>query len=287
VERNADRGRKQADRFRDRLRRWVDRWGAVIQTFSVVLGLAGVAISTYQIRMARVSERDAAEDGAKARRYQAWQTMIAAQGLPGNGGRIQALEELNVDHTDMRGADLRYAWLAGVQLFPPNARLIGADFRHAILSEANLHTARLEEAKLDSAFLFRADLSGAFLSGASLRNADLSEADLRDAVLKDAGYPPEQRTNMQGAILRDADLRRADFRWIQNLSRQQLLEARDWRGARLPWPEVELPDGATGAELESLRFRVFRDIVKSGEWVGDSILGSPVIPSVQSRPHDD
>jgi hypothetical protein len=38
----------------------------------------------------------------KQRHYQAWQVINTAQGKGGNGGRIEALEELNEDHVSLR-----------------------------------------------------------------------------------------------------------------------------------------------------------------------------------------
>jgi len=73
-------------------------------------------------------------------------------------------EELNIilsEHTELSGANLRYAELSG------------ADLRDANLKYANLRDAALKYANLKYANLKYADLTGADLRGADLRGADL------------------------------------------------------------------------------------------------------------------
>lgn len=45
-------------------------------------------------------------DRVKLRHYQAWQVINTAQGKGGNGGWIEALQELNTDRTALVGVDL-------------------------------------------------------------------------------------------------------------------------------------------------------------------------------------
>ncbi len=75
-------------------------------------------------------------DRLKQKHYQAWQVINTAQGKGGNGGRLDALQEL-----DCRGASFR------------GATLDDGDFSGADLSNA--------------------DFSGATLASSDLRNADL------------------------------------------------------------------------------------------------------------------
>jgi Pentapeptide repeats (8 copies) len=140
------------------------------------------------------------ESGNRIRQthYQAWQVINTAQGKGGNGGRIDALQQLNADHVPLVGIDVSHAFLQGVSL--PKAHLAranfsasdarngnfqGVDFSDADLSSANFrkasfHEAFLERATLDDADLWGADLSGSNLSDATFANADLRFADLRD-----------------------------------------------------------------------------------------------------------
>ena len=114
------------------------------------------------------------EDRQKAKHYQAWQVINAAQGKPGSGGRIDALQDLNEDGVYLAGADISNAWLGGLNL--ENARLFTANFSGAMLLDAKLSGAILSFAILSEAELMRADLSGAYLSNANLSKANLSEA---------------------------------------------------------------------------------------------------------------
>lgn len=132
-----------------------------------------------------------APDRMKQKHYQAWQVINTAQGKGGNGGRIEALQELNADHVPLVGVDVSDAFLQGLRL--PGADLRRGNFRGADLLAADLARANLEDVDMTSANLRRANLRGANLRGAKLNAADLHDADLSGADLTDAD-------------LRDADL---------------------------------------------------------------------------------
>src|SRR3974377_522342 len=55
-------------------------------------------------------------DRLKQKHYQAWQVINTAEGKGGNGGRIDALQELNADGVPLVGVDLSMAFLQGGQL---------------------------------------------------------------------------------------------------------------------------------------------------------------------------
>ncbi len=136
-------------------------------------------------------------DRLKQKHYQAWQVINTAQGKGGNGGRLDALQELNEDHVPLVGVDVSGAFLQGLRLEKANlarANLNAADVRNAVLpaidfSDANMRSANFWDsncrgasfrgATLDDADFSGADLSLADFSGATLANADLSNADLR------------------------------------------------------------------------------------------------------------
>lgn len=141
-------------------------------------------------------------DRLKQKHYQAWQVINTAQGKGGNGGRIDALEELNSDGISLVGVDLSGAFLQSVHL--EKARLSRASFRSADLRDSNFTAADFSDANLQSANLRQsnlrnanfqgtilgdngadsgADLSGADLSGANLSGAKLAHADLTNATL--------------------------------------------------------------------------------------------------------
>lgn len=128
--------------------------------------------------------------------YQAWQVINTAQGKGGSGGRIDALQELNMDGVPLIGVDVSGAFLQGVKL--PRANLERAnfnavdarrsDFEHADFSTAdlswgnfrngNLSYADLQDSNLANGDFCSANLNGADLSGVTLDGADLGSTDL-------------------------------------------------------------------------------------------------------------
>ena len=115
---------------------------------------------------------------AQQRHYQAWQVINTAQGKGGNGGRIDALEQLNADKISLTGVDLSDAFLQNIHL--PHAELSRANLASADARDADLHNANLEAANFNTTNLRNANLSGANLANANLENADLTNADLRN-----------------------------------------------------------------------------------------------------------
>ncbi|MEA5516253.1 pentapeptide repeat-containing protein [Nodularia sp. UHCC 0506] len=110
-------------------------------------------------------------------------------------------EQLDLSHTDMRGANLHQAHLELTNLYQANlsgTNLSGANLSGAILSAANLSGANLSGANLSGAILSAANLSGANLAGTNLQQANLYLANLEGATLSDA-------------ILEGANLREAKF----------------------------------------------------------------------------
>ncbi|MCC5630814.1 pentapeptide repeat-containing protein [Nostoc sphaeroides] len=110
-------------------------------------------------------------------------------------------EQLDLSHTDMRGANLNRANLEQTNLYQANlagANLTEANLAGAILSAANLESTNLYLANLEGAILSAANLTGANLEGANLHCASLYLAGLHGAVLNDA-------------ILDGANLREAKF----------------------------------------------------------------------------
>lgn len=135
-------------------------------------------------------------DRLKQKHYQAWQVINSAQGKGGNGGRIEALQELNMDGVPLVGVDLSSAFLQGVRL--KKANLVRSNLERADARDADLEGARMEDASLSNA-----NFRGANFRGASLRESVLDEADLVGADLRGA--------DLAGASLADADLREADL----------------------------------------------------------------------------
>ena len=141
-----------------------------------------------------------AGDRLKQKHYQAWQVINSAEGHGGNGGRIEALEELNADGVSLVGVNLSSAFLMGVRL--PKAKLTRATFDGADARGAEMAGANLQDASLRSANFRAARLEGASFAGSTLNDADFTGADLQGADLR-------------GASLENADLRGAELQGVQ------------------------------------------------------------------------
>lgn len=165
------------------------------------------------------------DDRSRERRYRAWELINSAAGLPGDGGRSDALENLARDGRSLAGAVLE----------------------EAHLPEISLRSADLSEARMKKAQLYGANLEDAVLTGADLRDANLSmsmscpdtanrwpeqkfpwgacaeptkrRTSLRDADLSGANL---QGTDLSGADLKCAKLQFADLRGVRNLTQDQL-----------------------------------------------------------------
>lgn len=96
---------------------------------------------------------------------------------------------INLANTDLRGVNLKGAFLIG-------ANLRDADLRGVNLTNAHLSDADLRGANLSGANLRGADLIDACLIGVNLANADLSDTDLRGAHLS---YTNVNNTNFKNA----------------------------------------------------------------------------------------
>jgi Pentapeptide repeats (8 copies) len=132
-----------------------------------------------------------AGDRMKQKHYQAWQVINSAQGKGGNGGRIEALEELNTDKVSLIGVDLSSAFLRGVRLKKASlarANFNAADAREATMEGANIPYANLRSANFRGATLKNASLQGSTLDGADFTGVELAGADLTGASLEDADF---------------------------------------------------------------------------------------------------
>jgi hypothetical protein len=147
-------------------------------------------------------------DRLKQKHYQAWQVINTAQGKGGNGGRVEALEELNSDGITLIGVDLSGAFLQGVHL--EKARLARANFNAADARNSDFRSADFSTADLQSANFRESDLRSANFSNAGLKDADFAKANLGGA-------------DFTGATLDDAELRHCD---LQNIKWQKIQSIR-------------------------------------------------------------
>lgn len=220
------------------------RLGAAVRRLrkSVIIELVelGASLSILVAGASYFMSRDAVrEEQRKARHYQAWQVMSSAQGKTGNGGRIEAMQELHQDGVPLIAVDAKGATLLAVRL--PGAEMFRAN--------------------LDSAILFAADLRRTALSGATFRGAELISANLSDAVLDGAELPDANlmcadltRADVGGANLTNATLYQADLRGLKNwhdiasLRGANLVAARNAPPGFLAWAVDSM--GAVVEEME-------------------------------------
>jgi hypothetical protein len=137
-----------------------------------------------------------ASDRLKQKHYQAWQVINTAEGKGGNGGRIDALQELNDDRVPLTGVDAANAYLEGL-------RLENAEARRANFSNSDLRLANFKRASLDDT-----DFHGANLRGADLRECNLADSQLDDVDLVGANLAGADlaQVSLEGADLSDVDL---------------------------------------------------------------------------------
>ena len=175
---------------------WAFEWFAYFLSNWTFLHVVNY-LRTFGILVAVIFYFSESGDRLKQKHYQAWQVINTAQGKGGNGGRIDALQELNEDRVPLVGVDVSGAFLQGLRLEKANlarATLNSADARNAILpsidfSDADLRSANFRDsncrgASFRNATLDDGDFSGADLSGADFTGATLSNIDLRNANLQ-------------------------------------------------------------------------------------------------------
>jgi hypothetical protein len=163
-------------------------------------------LSSFGVLIAVIFYFGESGDRLKQKHYQAWQVINTAQGKGGNGGRIEALQELNADGISLVGVDVSGAFLQGIRL--QRASLARSNFSAADLRDSDLTFADLSDADLRSA-----NLRHSILRGTNLEHADLTEADLFSADLTGA--------DLSGAALANADLRNtnlANLKWSDILN---------------------------------------------------------------------
>jgi uncharacterized protein YjbI with pentapeptide repeats len=159
------------------------------------------------------------------RHYQAWQVINTAQGKGGNGGRIEALEQLVKDKVSLTGVDVSGGFLQHINL------------DHAVLVRANFHNADVRSGSLQAANLSNADLSGANLRKGDLQRAELEQADLNEADLNGANLRNADLNgvNLAGADLRNADLNGAKWEQLASVKGTSISGVRNAPAGFLEW----------------------------------------------------
>lgn len=220
-----------------------DRYSILVESakkyaFFQVVGIIAAIIAV-------ITFHNEVQDRKKQKHYQAWQVIYQAEGKKSQGGRNQALMELNEDNISLMGidlsggtsleginlskADLRESNLSnsnlqGINLYKANlwkAKLINAD-----LSVANLKKAHLYSANLSQSTIYYAQLNECNMEKAELVNAILNEAELVSVNLKEA--------NFYGSSLTGANLRYANLESIKNWNEIKEIKLANLYGVKNP-----------------------------------------------------
>src|SRR6266404_1163169 len=154
---------------------WVWQWTAHFLSHWAFLEVLEY-IGSFSVLIAVIFYFAESGDRKKQKHYQAWQVINTAQGKGGSGGRIEALQELNMDGIPLVGVDAAGAFLQGVRLH--RANLLRCDLHEADLRMSDFSGSDLEFAELKSANLRQSNLRKVNLKNADLKDADLVEADL-------------------------------------------------------------------------------------------------------------
>jgi uncharacterized protein YjbI with pentapeptide repeats len=158
---------------------WLVYWCKGLAIFEL-LEVIGRIITVASVAVAVFLWWREADERKKQNHYRAWELINSARGSTGDGGRRDALQDLNEDGVNMADAPLTKAYLSGVEL--PKARLDRADLSETNLISATLSNAILSRTNLSRANLTEADLTEADLSMANLTDANLTKANLSRVV---------------------------------------------------------------------------------------------------------
>jgi hypothetical protein len=149
----------------------------------------------------------------------AWQTITSAHGLPGIGGRIQALEFLNASP----GANWRrkFPWFcAPLPLCTwPAESLDGINLAVEPMNNIVLYQQTTSPDNNDSTPKFQE----VYLRGIQLPRARLSSANLQGAILRDTNL---QRTDLRDANLQEKCLWNANLQEARGITQSQLIQAK-------------------------------------------------------------
>jgi hypothetical protein len=211
---------------------WLGEWAAWVMGRSVLLEVLEYC-GTLSILVGVIFYFAGAHERSEQRHYQAWQVINTAQGKGGNGGRIDALQDLNADAIPLVAVDLSGG------AFLRNIDLHKANLARANISGADMRGADLHDADLEDALLSGINLRGSRLAGASLHGADLTSADLNGVIL--AGL------DLTGVSFAKADLRNADLSGISNwqsIASIQLANIEGVRNAPAGFRKWALANGA-------------------------------------------
>jgi len=203
---------------------WVLQWTAYCLSRWALLEVLEY-LGVFSVLIAVIFYFSEAGDRIKQKHYQAWQVINTAQGKGGSGGRIEALQELDMDGVPLVGVDASGAFLQGIRLHHANllrSNLSASDLRNSDLAGSNLSFANLRSANFRYAVLGHANLSDSDMDNADFVGADLSDADFTGASLSNAD-------------LRHASLRAVHWQHIAVIDGANVWAVRDAPDGFLAW----------------------------------------------------
>src|SRR5712675_3611286 len=117
---------------------WFTEWVAyVLSNWSFLEVLE--YLSSFGVLIAVIFYFSESGDRLKQKHYQAWQVVNTAQGKGGNGGRIEALHELNADGVPLVGVNVSGAFLQGIEM--EHAHLLRSDFTKSDVRNSDFQSA--------------------------------------------------------------------------------------------------------------------------------------------------
>jgi Pentapeptide repeats (9 copies) len=216
---------------------WCWEWTAYVLSnwsFLAVLDYLG----SFGVLLAVVFYFSESGNRLKQKHYQAWQVINTAQGKGGNGGRIDALQELNIDGVPLVGVDVSGAFLQGIRL--ERCRLVRSNFSAVDARDSDFSSSDFSDSDLLSANFRRSSLRDVSFQRANLERADLTGADLSNSDFTGATFA--------NADLRNTNLENIRWRGINNLKNANLFGARNAPDGFLAWA---LQHGAIQAKAGS------------------------------------
>ncbi len=122
----------------------------------------------------------------------------AVQAIEARGEDGKKLESDEKWHLDLRGANLKRAYLFGIDL--TNAKLEYANLTGAIMYRANLTDATMIRTNLTGAIMYRANLTDATMIRATLTGAIMSDVDISGTRLNKVEGLTQKSLNMARAL---------------------------------------------------------------------------------------
>lgn len=111
-----------------------------------------------------------------------------------------------------------------------NTNLRNCDLAKANLTGANLNKSSMKNCSLEKAVLQRANFTEAILKGINLQKTDLKRTLFQGANLQSADF---RKSNMENTNLLDANLRSANLKQVENLTAEQLFEAKTLKDIKI------------------------------------------------------